>query len=133
MRVWGRRFFNCLRRVHTYAHSFYSPLMSCVVPSSTLCLFHFFILFSCVFFLHTQLCLFLFLLPPYASFIFSSYFHAFPSIHRMDEGHFTCIVRSKAENEWLLFNDAKISKCSADDVAASQKEAYLLFYEREPS
>eukprot|EP00808_Paulinella_micropora_P023784 g20634.t1 len=46
----------------------------------------------------------------------------------MDEGHFTCMV--KENDEWLLFNDSKISHLDSEDVESAQKEAYMLFYER---
>lgn len=46
-------------------------------------------------------------------------------------GHYTAFCRSRFDDQWRLFNDAKVSVISEDQVTASQ--AYILVYQRLPS
>jgi len=48
----------------------------------------------------------------------------------MNEGHFTTYAYVKDQDEWLLYNDAKVEAISTEDVSAANKEAYILFYEK---
>jgi len=48
----------------------------------------------------------------------------------MNEGHFTTYAYLKDQDEWLLYNDAKVESITVEQVSKASKEAYILFYEK---
>ena len=56
--------------------------------------------------------------------------HLWLRTHRrsIEQGHYTAYCRCGTANQWLFFNDQRVSTVSSDEVGCGQ--AYLVFYQR---
>ena len=46
----------------------------------------------------------------------------------LNGGHYTAFARNAGDNQWYQYNDERVSRIAARDVAGP--EAYVLYYER---
>jgi ubiquitin C-terminal hydrolase len=52
------------------------------------------------------------------------------NMKRINFGHYTSMVKNRLDNKWLFFNDGRKPELINKESSLQQKDAYMLFYER---
>ena len=51
-------------------------------------------------------------------------------MRRINFGHYTSMVKNRLDDKWLFFNDGRKPELINKESSLQQKDAYMLFYER---